>query len=490
MLAALALRAVVSALLSGAPLGITVPAPPATLSQVRPAEMAVLNEVGAPAAWKATQGKGVLVAVLDTGVDATAPDLAGQVTTGPDYVTGVDPTGYKPPLQHGTYMASLIAGHGRGPGDAMGVIGVAPAAKILSVRVIPDDSEPGLPAYNSAGGSAQAIGEGIYYAVRHGATVINMSLGSQQATAYERTAVAYAISQQVVVVASVGNSGTGRAFAPYIYPAAFPGVIGVGAMTPHGARASFSEQNSSVVISAPGVDVLGAGPNGEYINGDGTSPAAALISGVVTLIQARHPGLSPALIEQALITSATHRPAGGYSVQTGFGEVNAPGALKAAAVMAAQDADGPDMSDGNAPDSNLTDIGSMTGKVSIPGLSMTAPPGEPLARSPAPIAVTRRDVARVLAWDGVATGASVLAALALATVVVLVRRPRPRPVGVEMANMPPGDDLIGLRRSPTAGGAAGTGPSCSPRSSPCPSSRRGRCSSAAPPARSPRRCRR
>ena len=311
------------------------PPPPPDLAAVRPAVMQGLGQIEVPAAWQATKGDGVTVAVLDTGVDSTAPDLAGDVTAGPDYTAGADPAGYQPPLEHGTYIASLIAGHGSGPGDTRGVIGVAPGAKILSVRVILDDGEPGLQAYNQDKRFGDAIGNGIYYAIRHGAKVINMSLGSANPTAYLRTAIGYALSKGVVVVASAGNDGTGSGFAPYIYPAAFTGVIAVAAVTGSGTRASFSEQNSSVVLSAPGVGVIGAGPGEEYLDAEGTSPSAALVSGVAALIKSRYPALSPALVEQALITSAARRPSGGYSTATGFGEVDAAAAVRAAARLAA-----------------------------------------------------------------------------------------------------------------------------------------------------------
>ncbi len=312
-----------------------IPAPPPNLAQIRPDELKALDQIQAPTAWQSTRGTGVTVAVLDTGVDATAPDLAGSVRAGPDYTAGADPPGFQPPHEHGTYIASLIAGHGSGPGDALGVIGVAPRARILSVRVILDDGEPGTAAYDEDPRYANAIGQGIYYAVGHGAAVINMSLGSQQPTAYLRAAVAYAITKDVVVVASAGNDGTSAGFAPYVYPASFTGVIAVAAVTGSGARASFSEQNAAVVLSAPGVGVIGAGPGGEYFDAEGTSPAAALVSGVAALIKSRYPRLSPALVEQALIISAARRPAGGYSTATGFGEVDAAGALAAAARLAA-----------------------------------------------------------------------------------------------------------------------------------------------------------
>jgi subtilisin family serine protease len=324
----------------------------------------------------------------------------------------------------------------------MGVIGVAPEATILSVRVIPDDTEPGVTAYNHKPRYADAVDEGIYYAVKHGAEVINMSLTAQEPTVGLRAAIAYAISSHVVVVASVGNGGTASAFAPYRYPASFPGVIAVAAVNSAGARASFSQQNSSVIVSAPGVDVVGAGPGGQYIAGDGTSPSAALVSGVAALILARYPGLLPSVVEQAIIRTTSHRPAAGYSMDTGFGEVDAAAALAAAAGYASQDADGPDNADGSAPDSNLTDNGSMTGPVSIPGLSMTANPGARLARSQAPIVVTHRDEARILVYGLIATAAAVLGAIALAAMIVFARRSRLRPAGLELANMPPGDDLI------------------------------------------------
>jgi type VII secretion-associated serine protease mycosin len=311
------------------------PPPPPDLAAVRPDEMQALDQIEVPAAWQTSKGNGVTVAVLDTGVDVTAPDLSGDVTVGPDYTEGADPLGYTPPLEHGTYIASLIAGHGSGPGNTLGVMGVAPEAKILAVRVILDDGEPGLQAYNQDNRFANAISNGIYYAVRHGATVINMSLGSADTISSLRAAIAYAVSKGVVVVASAGNNGTSSGFAPYIYPASFTGVIAVAAVTSSGTRAFFSEQNSSVLLSAPGVGVIGAGPGGEYLDAEGTSPSAALVSGVAALIRSRYPALSPALVTQALITSTDHRPSGGYSTDTGFGEVDAAAALRAAGRLAA-----------------------------------------------------------------------------------------------------------------------------------------------------------
>ena len=372
-------------------------------AQVRAAEQAQLRAIQATPAWRVSRGRGVTVAVLDTGVDAGAADLSGSVTTGPDYTAGADPPGYRPPQLHGTFIASLIAGHGSGPGRAGGIVGVAPAARVLSVRVILDDQEPGIAAYNENPRFADAIDRGIRYAARRGARVINMSLGTARASGAMQAAIGYAVAHGVVVVASAGNSATpGQQYTQYTYPAAFTGVIAVGAAGPGGARAAFSDRNSSVLLSAPGVGIIGAGPGRSYLQATGTSPAAAFVAGVAALIRSAYPRLSPAQVEQALVSSAQHRPGGRYSPATGFGEVDAAAAVRAAGRLAA-----------TRP---------------APGL----PAGSHFAGAPpGPVPVTRHDTARIALLGGLAVAGAVGFLVTLALLgrgIAARRRGQPAPI--------------------------------------------------------------
>ncbi|MEV5747462.1 S8 family serine peptidase [Actinoallomurus sp. NPDC052308] len=311
------------------------PAATARADDVRAREQWVLDALGAPQAWRTTKGQGVTVAVLDTGIDGSHQDLAGTVTTGPDFIRDVAPA---PGRLHGTWMGSLIAGHGHGHGAGDGVIGVAPEARLLSVRMIADPDEKDYKAFRSAPEYRSALPKAVRYAVDHGADVINMSLGGPSAGTDERAAIAYAISKGVVVVASAGNDGDSKSskkvdkdgLTRLSYPAAFPGVIAVAAVTRQGVAAKFSDRNASVQVAAPGADVVGAGPGDHYWVGEGTSQAGALVSGVVALIRARHHDMPPALVAQAITASTKGRPAAGYDENVGFGEVNAPAALAAA----------------------------------------------------------------------------------------------------------------------------------------------------------------
>ncbi|MER7213385.1 S8 family serine peptidase [Streptosporangium sp. NPDC000239] len=396
-------RAVVALALTGLWL---VPAVPAGWAdEVRGNQRQVLRTLDLADAWRVSKGAGALVAVLDSGVDPVHRDLAGSVTEGRDFTVGANPRGVAPSRLHGTYMASLIAGHGHGPGGGSGVIGVAPKARILSVRVILEDEEPGFRTFNTAERFENVVAKGIRYAVDHGADVINMSISKELATREERAAVRYAISRGVVLVAAAGNEGAGRpeatGYAPYSYPAAFPGVVSVAAADRRLRRASFSNWNPSVVVAAPGVDILGAGPGNEYWIGRGTSQATALVSGVAALIKAKYPKMSPALVAQALTKGATRRPSGGYDTGMGFGVVNAPRALAEAARISRH---------------TLTAGGD---GVHDPALPMGAAAG--------PVQVIRRDRRGIALNGGVAAAAALCATACLVTAGFAVRRARTAP---------------------------------------------------------------
>jgi type VII secretion-associated serine protease mycosin len=331
-------RALAGVALAGA-LGVatSMPAAAAPADTVRDQQQWVLGTLNVPSAWSLSEGANVTVAVIDSGVNPDVSDLDGAVVTGSDYTDLHTSSGNPHWGQHGTWMASIIAGRGNGFGD--GIIGIAPEAKILSIRVIPDSNDPGYKKYDGeAEGQIQdELAEGIREAVRDHAQVISMSIGYSAPSGPVRAALQSAYDHGIVLVASAGNSGdndeqhnrTGaHGWAPVSFPAEYPGVLSVGAVNMQGQPASFSSGNLSVKVAAPGEGVPAQGRNGEYYTVNGTSPACALVAGVAALIKSKYPSISPAEVTEALTTTA-HQPlpGGSYNVLTGFGIVNANAAL-------------------------------------------------------------------------------------------------------------------------------------------------------------------
>jgi type VII secretion-associated serine protease mycosin len=295
------------------------------------AQQWALSAMHTQQAWRTTEGKGVTVAVLDTGVEEDHPDLVGNVLPGKDVIGFGAHQGDRTWARHGTAMAGIIAGHGHGAGNGDGVMGIAPEAKILPVRVILEDGDTARGKARSTRGNALA--EGIRWAADQGADVINLSLGDDSDSAHpepsEDEAVQYALKKGSVVVASAGNGGDKGDHISY--PAAYPGVITATAVDRYGTRAAFSTRRWYAAISAPGVNIVIADPDHKYYEGWGTSAASAFVSGAVALVKAAHPGLTPAQIKKLLEDTARDTPSGGRDDSRGFGFVDPAAAIKAAA---------------------------------------------------------------------------------------------------------------------------------------------------------------
>ncbi|GAA3222655.1 S8 family peptidase [Actinocorallia longicatena] len=295
-----------------------------------------LKALGVTKSWAYSKGTGVTVAVLDTGVDAGHPDLSGQVITGPDYTGHSTPKGSAYWARHGTAMAGIIAGRGHGLARADGIMGVAPNSKILSIKVTWENNDPARHKKQFLDLNKNAMARGIRYAVDHGAKVVNMSLGGGKTyyngNAVEQEAIDYAVSKGVVLVASMGNDGSGQNRRNF--PAAYRGVVAVGAVDAALKPWPDSNRHDYVSVAAPGVTIVTTAPRAQYANDTGTSASAAFVAGIAALIKARYPDLSSAQVKLALEKGVTHRPPGGRDQQIGTGVIDAFAALKAANKLA------------------------------------------------------------------------------------------------------------------------------------------------------------
>ncbi len=306
-----------------------------------------LSRLHVTQAWQSTQGAGVTVALLSTGVLTSHPDLAGSVTTGPDFTGSTESPASITWGIEGTSAASIIAGHGDSTGNADGLIGIAPQAHILSIRVAFDAADALNASSSAVGRLPGAIAEGIRYATDHGAKVIDLpldpsTLASDGAatgglpaavggSAAERSAVSYAVSKGVVLIAPAGDNGADGNTASF--PASYPGVIAVGAVDQHSNRAGFSTRQSYVAMTAPGVDVTTASRPSGYRTMSTTDAASAMATGVAALIRARYPSLSSTQVRQALLKGSTSPPATG-TAGDGAGTVDALRAMQAGFAIA------------------------------------------------------------------------------------------------------------------------------------------------------------
>nr|WP_083521596.1 S8 family serine peptidase [Arthrobacter luteolus] len=307
-----------------------------------------LADYGITEAWKKTQGEGVKVAVIDTGIDSSHPDLTGAVTGGTDVSGAGDPAGARGlgvNPEHGTLVATLLAGRGHaaeggdskdadkdkakydGPGNGPdGIIGVAPKAELLSVSAWIGGSNPGGVPIDAQ------LPNAVRWAVDNGAKVINMSLGSSS-TAWPESwddAFLYAEQHDVVIVAAAGNRGVGMIQVGA--PATIPGVLTVAGLDRQG-KASWdsSSEGISIGVAAPAENLVGGLPGGpsRYAEWSGTSAAAPLVSGVAALIRSAHPELSAAQVINRIITTAKDGGAPGRDTLYGYGIVDANAAVNA-----------------------------------------------------------------------------------------------------------------------------------------------------------------
>ena len=275
----------------------------------RYAEQWHLKEIGAPLWWEESQGEGIIIALLDSGVDPSHPDLDSNIlfSQGEDFGDKDDE-----PYDdngHGTAMAGLMVAKCQ---NYQGVCGIAPAARVIPYKI------------NSRGEDrfwASDLAAGILAAANSPAQILSLSLVLKEISPIVQDALLYAKSQGKIVVAAAGNEGIGTV----AYPAYLPWVIGVGAVDKTGQRLRMGNYGPGLSLSAPGVDLLTTLPGTDYANWfEGTSAAAALVSGALALMMAQQSTATPLERVVTLLTASQDINSPGFDNEYGFGNLKLP----------------------------------------------------------------------------------------------------------------------------------------------------------------------
>ncbi len=258
-------------------------------------------------------GSGVVVAEIDSGVDATHPDLVGNILSGIDITPGSSHgPGNIDIYGHGTAVASLIAGHGHGSDGMAGILGVAPQATILPIR--------------NGNGFGTLIPEAIDWAINHHARVICIAEGNPFEDPETAAAVQRAEDSDIVIVAGAGN---GTNLTSIYYPAAYPGVVAVAGTDEKGNHAAISATGPEVLLAAPATNLIQDYLHHGYAEGTGTSASTAIVAGAAALVRARLPKLSATEVIHRLTATAIDKGPPGRDPEYGYGLINIVGALTA-----------------------------------------------------------------------------------------------------------------------------------------------------------------
>jgi thermitase len=265
-------------------------------------------KIQAEEAWDLeTGGSSAVIAVVDSGVDYNHPDLAGKVIQGYDYHNNdadpMDDNG------HGTHVAGIAAAV---TNNSLGMAGLSWGSPILAIKAVGSDGV----------GYTFNIAYGITYAADNGAKVINLSLGGPTSSSTMKSAIDYALARDITVVASIGNDGNSTVN----YPAAYPGVIGVGATGQTDVRSHFSDYNAYVDVVAPGENIYSTYRN-SYASLSGTSMAAPHVAGLTALIMSEYPTATRDDVESRLQSAAVDLGSAGRDNEYGFGRIDAYNAL-------------------------------------------------------------------------------------------------------------------------------------------------------------------
>ncbi len=273
-----------------------------------------LKQIKSTTAWATTVGEETSVAILDTGVDINHPDLAGKVP----YDVQLDALDQIDLIGHGTQVAGIIAAN---TNNYKGIAGIAWNAKIIPIGITSEDGEASISTVISA----------LEKAYENGAKIVQISLGTNQYSKFLEDAIKSAQNRGILIVSTAGNSGTNE----IRYPAAFDGVIGVGAVDRENKIESYSTTGNHVTLVAPGSFIYTTSPDSSYATVSGTSFAAPQVTGAATLVWSIAPHLSSGEVREILIQSADELGEEGNDIVYGYGLLNIEAAVSIASKIAA-----------------------------------------------------------------------------------------------------------------------------------------------------------